>query len=144
MWREFKLPRREEGRSYSRFRRLWFSFDNGLLRLLRLCWGRFYRLGLDVDFLSGACGHGLRLALVSAHSLLLDLRLQPRTLFPLLLLPLMPALHLSGLALLGLLLKKPRDTGQVFGNIQSLYSLGFLVENICSGLCFVQLSILYH
>lgn len=83
---------------------LWFSFDNRLLRLLWLHWGWFYWLGLDVDVLRLARGTCLCLALLQA--LFLDLQLQPRTLFPLLLLPLMSALYLSGLVLLRLLLKQ--------------------------------------
>lgn len=85
-------------------RRLWFSFDNGLLRLLCLGWRCFCRQGLDVDVFCLACGT-CHLCLALVQALFLDLELQPCALFPLLLLPLMSALHLSGLALLRLLLK---------------------------------------
>lgn len=101
----------ETKQSCSCLRRLWLCFDNGLLRVLRLGWGCFYRLGLDVDVLCLARGTCLCLAVVQAQ--FLDLQLQPRTLFPLLLLPLMSALHLSSLVLLRLLEIRKR-TANIF------------------------------
>jgi len=83
--------------------RLWFSFDDGPLRFLCLGRRRFTQLGLDVGVVRLARYTCLRLARVQV--LFLNLQLQPRTLFPLLLLPLMSALHLSGLILLRLLHK---------------------------------------
>lgn len=94
----------ERKQSCSCLWRLWFSFDDGPLRLLCPHWECFYWLGLDVDVLCLACGTCLFLALVQAP--FLDLQLQPCTLFPLFFLSLMSALHLSGLILLRLLLKK--------------------------------------
>lgn len=84
-------------------RRLWFSFDNGLRRLL--CLGRrcFFWRGLDVGVLCLVRGTWLCLARVQA--LFLGLQQQSCTLFPLLLLPLMSALRLNGFALLRLFLK---------------------------------------
>ena len=89
--------------SVSCLRSLWFSFDNRLLRLLCLGWGCFSRRGLDVGVLCLVRGTCLCLALV--QDLFLDLQLQPCTLFPLLLLPLMSALHRSRIVPLRVALK---------------------------------------
>lgn len=82
---------------------LWFGFNNGLRRLLCLHRRCFFWRRLDVGVLCLACGTWLCLARVQA--LFLSLQQQSCTLFPLLLLPLMSALRLSGLVLLRLFLK---------------------------------------
>ena len=83
--------------------RLWFGFDDGLLGFLCRGRGCLSQLRLDVGVLRLTRDTCLCLDLVQA--LFLELQLQSCTLFPLLLLPLMSALHRSGLVLLRILLK---------------------------------------
>ena len=107
--------------SYTCLQCLGLSFDNGLLRPLCLSQGRFCWLELELDL---GLGLGLRLCLlggtflglVQVQPLFLDLYLKPGTLFPLLLLPLIPALHLRHLVFLCLLLKKSKQKKTVMSH----------------------------
>ena len=100
--------------SYTCLQCLCLSFDNSLLRPLCLSQGWFCWLELDLGLCLRHClVCGTFLGLVQVQPLFLDLYLQPGTLFPLLLLPLIPALHLRHLVFLRLLLKKAaEETGQ--------------------------------
>ena len=105
--------------SYTCLQCLCLSFDNSLLGPLCLGQGRFCWLELDLGLCLCLClclclVGGNFLGLVQVQPLFLDLYLQPGTLFPLLLLPLIPALHLRHLVFLRLLLKKKvaEKTGQ--------------------------------